>query len=362
MEDKKKKEIDELWADLKPEIDAAIEKYIPPKVSKGWLEFVFGKANYRFSEKAAQKSLIDPIRDFLGRGGKRWRPILFLLLVESAGGDVEKVKELAVIPELVHNGTLIIDDIEDEAVLRRGKPALHRIFGVDMAVNAGNFIYFLPLLAFRENKDNFKPEVLTKAYEVYIQEMINLSLGQGTDIYWHKGKADHITEDEYFQMCSFKTGCLTRMAAKMAVILAGGKDELTEKVGRLAEVMGIAFQIQDDILDISLSGTEREKFGKTFGNDIKEGKRTLMVIDTLKKAESQDRKRLIEILNKNNQDLKEIKEAITIINKYQSIDYAQRVARRIVGQAWQEADKLLPPTPAKQKLKVFINYLIERKT
>jgi len=346
---------------LKPEIDRVIEKYIPKKITKKWLEITFGKPRYLFSPKAAQGALLDPIWNFLDRGGKRWRPVLFLLVTEAIGGDIKKVKDFVVIPEVIHNGTIIIDDIEDEGELRRGKPCLHRIFGTDIALNTGNFLYYLPLLALIENKDKFKPEVLVRAYETYTQEMINIGLGQGTDIYWHKGKAREITEKEYLQMCAFKTGCLSRMAAKLAVVLSEGNDLLAEKIGRVAEAIGVAFQIQDDILDITLTGREREKFGKAFGNDIKEGKRTLMVIHTLKKASKKDKKRLIEILDKHTDDLKERREAIEIINKYGSVEYAKKVAKKIIKDAWEEAEKLLPETKAKKRLYQFINYLIERK-
>ena len=347
---------------LKPEIDRMIEKYLPKKVSNKWLDFSFGKPRYIFSKKAAEESLIKPIWNFLGRGGKRWRPVLFLLITEAIGGDIKKVKDFVVIPELVHNGTIIIDDIEDQGELRRGKPCLHKIFGEDIAINAGNFIYFLPLLALAKTKNKFTPEVLVRAYETYIQEMINISLGQGTDIYWHKGKAKKITEKEYLQMCVFKTGCLSRMAAKLAVVLAEGDEKLTEAVGRVAEAVGVAFQIQDDILDITLSGKERKGFGKSLGNDIKEGKRSLMVIHALEKATKKDKKRLIELLDKHTDDLEERKAAIEIIKKYDSIEYAKKVAKKIMREAWEGADRVLKPSLAKKRLKEFVNYLIERKT
>jgi geranylgeranyl diphosphate synthase type I len=345
---------------MRPEIDRAIEEYLPKKITKEWLEFVFQKPRYVYSLEAAQKVFADPIWDFIDRGGKRWRPVLFLLITEAVGGDIEKVRDFVIIPELIHNGSIIIDDIEDLGEIRRGKPTLHKIFGEDIAINAGNFLYFFPLLALIKNKDKFKPETLIRAYEVYNQEMMNIHLGQGTDIYWHKGKATEISEDEYLQMCAYKTGCLARMSAKLAVILSEGSQELAEAAGRVAEAMGVGFQIQDDILDIVLSGEERKKFGKSFGNDIKEGKRTLMVIHALKKASSEDRKRLIEILNKHTDDMVERKEAVEIIQKYGSVEYAMGVAKKIMEEAWQKADGLLKPSPAKERLREFVNFLIER--
>jgi len=345
---------------LRPEIDKVIEKYIPRKINQEWLEFVFGKSNYQYTPKAAQESLIDPAWDFLDRGGKRWRPALFLLIVEAIGGNVEKVRDFSIVPELIHNGSLIIDDIEDEGELRRGKPCLHKIFGVDVAVNLGNFMYFLPLIVFKNNKNNLKPDVLLRAYDVYAQEMTNLHLGQGTDIFWHKGKAENISESEYFQMCIFKTGCLSRMAAKLAVVLSEKDEGTAEKIGKVAEAIGVAFQIQDDILDIVLTGRERKEFGKSFGNDIKEGKRSLMVIYTLEKATDKDKKRLFEILNKRTKEVDDVKEAISIMEKYKSIEYAKSVAKNIIIDAWQDVDGVLKESEAKTRLKDFINYLVER--
>ncbi len=353
-------EILEFLKKKKFEIDRIIEKYLPRKVDSKWLEFIFGKPRYEYNLDAAQKSLVDPIWDFLDRGGKRWRPILFLLIAEAVGGNPEKLMDFVVIPEIIHNGTIMIDDVEDLGELRRGKPCTHKIFGEDTAINTGNFMYYFPLLVLIKNKDKFSKEIILKAYEIYLQEMVNLSFGQGTDIYWHKGKVDKIKEDEYLQMCAYKTGCLSRMAAKLAVVLSGGDDKLTEKIGKVAEAIGVSFQIQDDILDITLVGEEREKFGKAFGNDIKEGKKTLMVIHTLKKATEKDKKRLLEILDKHPDDLEERKEAILIIEKYRGVDYAKNRAKEILEEAWKEAEPLLKESKAKNLLKQFVYYLIER--
>ena len=97
----------------KPEIDRTIEKYLPKEATQEWLEFAFGKPRYKFNTEAVQKSLVDPIWDFLERGGKRWRPVGFLLVVEAVGGDSKKLKDFVIIPEIIHNGTIMIDDVED---------------------------------------------------------------------------------------------------------------------------------------------------------------------------------------------------------------------------------------------------------
>jgi len=355
----KRGEIIDYLEKLKPEIDKVIGKYLPKKITKKWLNFAFGKARYSFDKRAAQGALLKPVWDFLSRGGKRWRPVLFLLVTEAIGGDTEKVKDFVVIPELVHEGSIIVDDLEDQSEIRRGRPCLHKIFGIDIAMNAGNFLYFLPLLALIKNKNKFKSEVLLRAYETYIREMINLSFGQATDIYWHKGLAKEINENQYLQMCAFKTGCLSRMAAKLAAVLSEGSDELAERIGRVAEAVGIAFQIQDDILN--LTGQEFAKRKGGLGEDITEGKMSLMVIYTLKKANKKDRKRLVEILNLHTKNQKIRNEAIGIIKKYGAIEYAKERAKNLIQESWREAEKLLSESLAKKRLNEFINYLIERK-
>jgi geranylgeranyl pyrophosphate synthase len=124
---------------------------------------------------------------------------------------------------------------------------------MDIAVNAGNAMYYLPLLPLMVQRAKLSPQVQRDVYEVYVQEMINLSMGQAMDIAWHRGlaNADDLAEEDYLQMCAYKTGTLARMAAKMAAVLADANKPLVEKLGRFAESIGVAFQMQDDILDLT---------------------------------------------------------------------------------------------------------------
>jgi geranylgeranyl pyrophosphate synthase len=202
---------------------------------------------------------------------------------------------------------------------------------------------------------------LNAIYEIYVKEMINLSLGQAMDIAWHRGlaNADEISEEDYLQMCAYKTGTLARMSAKIAAVLADADQELTEKLGRFAESIGVAFQMQDDILDLTSEEFAEKKGGR--GRDITEGKRTLIVIHTLRVAKAEDRKRLIEILNMHTTNQRLRDEAIKIMEKYGSLDYVKKFARKIVEKSWKDAEKLLPDSDAKKKLNAFAKFLIERK-
>ena len=351
-------EIIEYLENNKKIIDNAIEKIIPRKIDSEYLEWLAGPARYRYDLDAVQKAIIDPVWDLLDRGGKRWRPSLFLLIVESLGKDPKDFLEFATIPEIIHNGTLIVDDVEDSSDKRRNKPTLHKIYGIDVAVNAGNTIYYIPLKIIEKNKEKFGAELTSKVYEAYIQEMINVSLGQAMDIWWHQGNNDNLTVEEYLQMCAYKTGTLARLSAKLAVILASGTKEQEDKIGRIAESIGIGFQIQDDILDVISS--ERDKFGKSFGNDIHEGKRTLMVIHTLNNASETDKNRLNEILNMHTRDKNLINEALALLDKYDSVEFAKKKAKKIIEEAWTEAEPILEDSESKIMLSKLVNYLVER--
>ena len=343
-----------------PSIDKAIEKYIPRKFSKDSILFKVNPPMYSYNLDSLNKAIAEPIWEILDRGGKRWRPALFLIVCEALGKKAKDYLDFAIIPEVVHNGTLIIDDIEDSSELRRGKPCSYRIFGVDVAVNAGNAMYYLPLLPLMERRKEIPPEKLRDIYEVYVQEMINLSMGQAMDIAWHRGiaNADALGEEEYLQMCAYKTGTLARMAARLAAVLADADRALVERLGRYAESVGVAFQMQDDVLDLTGKEFAEKKGG--LGQDISEGKRTLIVIHTLKKANNADKKRLVQILGMHTSDQSLRDEAITIMQKYNAIEHVKQTANRIVEESWNEAEKLLPPSEAKEKLKAFAEFLIKR--
>ncbi|MEM2104859.1 MAG: polyprenyl synthetase family protein [Candidatus Bathyarchaeia archaeon] len=354
-------EIERFLEDKAALINKIIEKYIPRKFSRENVLFKVNPPRHTYSLDAINKAIAEPIWEFLDRGGKRWRPALFLLICEALGKNPEELADFAIIPEVIHNGTLIIDDIEDASEMRRGKPCTHKIYGLDISINAGNAMYYLPLLPLITNKEKISKEKLNAVYEIYVKEMINLSLGQAMDIAWHKGlaNADQISEEDYLQMCAYKTGTLARMSAKIAAVLADASQELTEKLGRFAESIGVAFQMQDDILDLTGEEFAEKKGGK--GQDITEGKRTLIVIHTLKVANDKDRRRLIEILNMHTTNQKLRDEAIKIMEKYGSLDYVKNFAKKIVEESWGDVEKLLPESEAKRKLNAFAKFLIERK-
>ena len=173
-------------------------------------------------------------------------------------------------PEAVHNGTLIIDDIEDGAVLRRGAPCAHIRFGVDAAVNSGNLLYFLPTVLIDNAELNDSQKL--GLYKIYSLYMRRVHFGQALDIEWHK--TDKIpSEEAYFQMCRLKTGSLAAMAAQIGVFLGGGTESQRQAAAVIAENIGVFFQIVDDIINLRTGNK-----GKNRGDDIVEKKKSLPVI------------------------------------------------------------------------------------
>ena len=246
------------------------------------------------------KALSEPIWDLLDRGGKRWRPILCMLISEVYGYNRRYVYDIAALCEMVHNGTLVVDDIEDDSKVRRNKECVHLLFGVDISVNAGNFIYFAPMMRlFRSGK--YSAEKLVKMSTIYLEEMTSLHIGQGWDIVWHnpaKVGEDYPNENDYLQMTAHKTGVLARLSSRFVCVAIGLDEEKSNALARLAESMGVAFQIQDDLLN--LEGEEYLKTKGYSGEDIHEGKMTLMVIHAIKNSTKS--KRLLEILHMRTED------------------------------------------------------------
>jgi geranylgeranyl pyrophosphate synthase len=337
-------------------IDKEIEKVFPRKAKK-WLVFALGKPRYAFDAPTIQKGLTDQVWGFLDRGGKRWRPVLMISACKALKGSEKLAMRFAPLIELIHEGTLLVDDVEDNAEVRRGKPAMHKIYGVDAAVNTGNAMYFIPLAMLYKNTQKLSKEKRLKIYDLYAEEMLRLSIGQAMDIHWHKGGKRRISENAYLQMCAYKTGVLARFAAKLGGILAGASDKQIEALGKFGECLGVAFQIQDDILNIA---PKSKKWGKEVGEDITEGKRTLLVIKALQWLPKKDAKKLLSILNSHTRDKRKIKQAIALIKKSGAIEYARKKAKSIVRNAWRDLEKMLPENEGKQELLAFTLFAVER--
>ncbi|MUV87345.1 polyprenyl synthetase family protein [Natronomonas sp. CBA1123] len=343
----------------RPIVDETIESLLPREVDEAYLTEFFGEATFAYDPTAIQHALADPIWDLLDRGGKRWRAVLFLLFVDAFGEDPEEFLEYATIPEVLHNGTIIVDDVEDGATHRRGSPALHHTHGMDVALNAGNAMYFLPLKVITRNPADLPAETRLAAYEMLTFELNRTHLGQGMDICWHNEKEVRITEPEYLEMCACKTGCLGRIVARLAAIVTENPDA-EDAVANYAEDMAVAFQIADDVLDVEHAMEEGGSFGKGVGNDIREGKKTLMVIHAADNAPAEDVARLEELLWAEENTDEEVMEAIDILESAGSVEYARGVAEDLSAESQSHLDDVDLEDGAERKLRSFAEFVVDR--
>ena len=167
--------------------------------------------------------------------------------------------------EIIHNGSLIIDDIEDSSKMRRCEPCSYLKFGTDIAINAGNLMYFIALRLIPKYISN---ELYKRFTNILHQELLVLHFGQNWDITWHRKDDFFPTQEQYLQMTAYKTGVLPRLGLRLVGVVLGIKDDLLGEIGKFAETIGVAFQIQDDILN--LIGEEFAKGKEIFGEDIYE--------------------------------------------------------------------------------------------
>ncbi|MEM4405366.1 MAG: polyprenyl synthetase family protein, partial [Nitrososphaerota archaeon] len=259
-------------------VNEALEEIFPRSPDENYYRSVAGLTYGVVDVHSLNEAVAKPAWDLLDRGGKRWRPALGMIVYEALGGRAEDIVKLLTIPELIHNGTLIVDDVEDGSDVRRGKPCIHRIYGEDIAINAGNTLYYLPVAAVL-SRSRLPGEIQSALLKIYVEEMLRLSMGQALDIAWHRGIGGDISEEEYLLMCDLKTGSLARMSVRIACLVAGARGVVEEKFSRFASSIAVAFQIQDDILNLV---GEESLYGKEIGGDLREGKRTLMVIHALR--------------------------------------------------------------------------------
>ena len=269
--------LNEEFKSILTNIENSLNKALPAVSNKEWQTASFGKLSESVKE-CHLTNLISPNKNLIDLGGKRWRPLLLVLSYQAAKENhkekalsEEEVYSITPLVEFVHTASLIHDDIEDSADLRRGKPAAHITYGLDTALNAASWLYFEAPVCINNLKVSEQMKLLL--YQVYTNELRRLHLGQAMDIYWHRNPELFPTEDEYLSMVKCKTGTLAAMAAKTGCVAGGLSLEEAENYGDIAANIGIGFQIIDDVINLT-SGNP----GKKRGDDIVEGKKSLPVL------------------------------------------------------------------------------------
>jgi geranylgeranyl diphosphate synthase type I len=291
--------------------------------------------------------LYDPLKRYSENGGKRHRPLICFAACRAVGGNMELATSAAAAIEHFHTAALIHDDIADEAELRRGEPCLHLTEGVGLAINMGDLALSLV------NGTVINDPLLSDAVKVrVVSELIEMTRrtieGQALDIGWARDGRYDITPEDYLVMATHKTAHYSgAVPLAIGAIVGGGTEQQIEALRSYGLDTGLAFQIQDDLLN--LIGSE-ESTKKDFRSDITEGKRTLMVVHALQN--SPKRERLIEILSSKEKDSAVLAEAVDIMVESGSIEYARTYAENLTSIA---KNRLVDLVESSDSLKLLIS-------
>ncbi len=288
---------------IKPKVDSYISKVLEGEPAK----------------------LYEAARHLPLKGGKRLRPALLILVARALGGEEEEAIPAAASVELLHNFTLVHDDIMDRDEMRRGVPTVHVLYGEPLAILAGDLLYAKAYEALLSTQK--APELVKKMTEYLTWAGVTVAEGQAMDMMFEE-RWD-VSEDEYLEMIAKKTGALFGACGAIGALVAE-KPEYAEKMREFGVILGKAFQIKDDIL--SLVGDEKVT-GKPKYNDLREGKRTLLVIRALRSLPPEEAEELKRILSKEEKSLEELEKAASLIMKSKALDYALKVAEELENRA-----------------------------
>lgn len=279
-------------------------------------------------------------------GGKKLRPVLVRLACESVGGGSEDALKAAAAMDLINIFSIIHDDIMDKDKMRRGIPSVHTLWGESMAILAGDMLIFKAYETMLTMIGQQKLQDVLKTVNGSFMEMCE---GQALDLIF-EGRLD-VNEEEYMVMINKKTGALLSASAKAGAIIGGGTDEQIEALSEYGRLIGLAYQLQNDYLDIV---SNEEDIGKPVGSDVIAGKMTLMVIHTLGNASKEDKEKLKSILLSNDEG--RVLEAIELFNKYRSIDYIRDIGSQYVKTA-KNLLNILEDSEAKKSLELFAEFV-----
>ncbi len=320
-------------------------------------------------EAEPRQFLYEPMRDYPLRGGKRFRAALVLLSCEALGGEKHKALRTAAAFEMFQSFALIHDDIEDGSEMRRGKPCLHRLLGIPLSINAGDALYAKVFEALSENRQALGDR---RTLEL-IQEMIRGARltfeGQALDIGW-TGVEKIPTIDEFMGMLRLKTGWYSgRGPSESGAIIADACGFHKKAIGDFGEAMAIAFQIRDDLLNLTVRAedavtapaTTAGGYGKERGGDIAEGKRTLMVIDVCHACSAEEQSQVLDILahDRSRTTKEEIEWLIALMDRHGSISRAEEVCWNQAREAQKHLGQI-PDSEARDILREMCQFLVER--
>ncbi len=292
------------------------------------------------------KGLYEPVKHIMSIPGKRIRPMLCLMSCEMFGGNIKDALYASFAMEVFHNFTLVHDDIMDKADIRRGHPTVHKVFGTNAGILAGD-----AMLSYAYKYLCMTPaSTLSDVLDVFNKTSIEIYEGQQLDVDFET-RLD-VSEEEYIKMIEYKTSVLLACSLKVGAIIGGASKEDQERIYNFGLYLGLSFQIKDDLLD---TFGEQAKVGKRIGGDILNNKKTFLLINALKKSSTEDKEHLLHLMDEKNED-KKIAEVKEIFNLYHIESYTQERIEKY----YQDSIKYLDAISADETSKSVVRQLAEK--
>ncbi len=306
---------------------------------------------YIFRDKPEE--LYEPMNYIISHGGKRLRPIMVLMASDMFGGDVRKAVKPALAIEFFHNFTLIHDDIMDEAPLRRNKPTIHTLHGINVGILSGDALLFKAYKFF----EDLEPELFKACTRVFTHTGLLLCEGQQYDINFET-KGD-VTFNDYIRMITYKTGILSASSFEIGALIAGADFKDAKAIFNFGKNVGIAFQIMDDYLDVF---GDEEQFGKKHAGDIVENKKTVLYLLAKEHATEEERKELDFWYSKKTDNVDKIYSVEKIFRRTKVDEKTLHLIQKYNEIAQEYLNKINIPAEKKKPFVELANYLLRRES
>jgi len=324
-------------------------KEVGRKVDKFIVELVDGEGRPEVLYRAA--------KHIINAGGKRLRPYLVCKTCSLVGGRVDDAIPAAASIEILHTFTMIHDDIMDQDSIRRGVETVHKKWGVPIAIMAGDLLFaeVFKILYVVNNSEVYSPDVRLNILRFLVEATIRICEGQALDMEFEH--IEEVKERDYLEMISRKTASLLEASTKVGGLIGGATKDQLNKLGEFGWNAGMAFQIIDDVL--GLTADERE-LGKPVGSDIREGKKTIIIIHALQYASEVERRKILKSLGDKEAPQESISELIEILKSLGSIKYAMDKASEYASKA-KNALRIFDESPDREDLLRIVDLIVTRR-
>lgn len=285
-----------------------------------------------------RRYLYEPAADYPNRGGKMLRSSLCIAMARAMGANVEDAIASAVSIELLHNATLVHDDIEDASEERRGMPTLHALYGAALAINAGDAMWLLSLGPLKDNFHRLDHAIALRIFEETERVAWESAEGQALELGWQRDNRTDLIDEDYLQMVLQKTCWLAAIHPMRVGCLIGARGRMPlDPLIRLGFFLGAAFQIQDDLLNLEPGPA----YGKEVNGDLFEGKRTLMIIHALRHSNAPERQELAAFMGRARASRSDAEVAWVreLLERSGALQYARTTAQALAGAALCEFDR-----------------------